>query len=362
MRLRWLRLWYAEQFESRPRHTLHLLFLTVVLTTLSIGTTFWPGTGTAVAPTIDESQLSNVDNETILTLSAFRYNRRTRTYFGTAWVTNVSAEPLSVPMYLVVNGITPVSVDMLRSHGRTLAGRHYYELGPLVSGQVLAPGETTGILPLEMTNPQGVQFQPDMSVYIETPPANTPPIADAGPDQTARVTDTVTLDGSRSSDADGDPLTFDWVLVEAPDDSTATLSDRSEVKPNFLVDRPGDYIAELVVNDGFDDSAPDSVTITTLNSPPVADAGPDQTAQVTETVTLDGSGSSDVDGDSLTYAWSFISRPGGSLASLIDPAAVDPFFEVDAPGTYIVQLAVDDGQVESDPDTVTIETSTAKWM
>ena len=39
------------------------------------------------------------------------------------------------------------------------------------------------------------------------------------------------------------------------------------------------------------------------NTPPVADAGPDQTVQVTDTVQLDGSGSTDVDGDLLTFSW-----------------------------------------------------------
>lgn len=47
------------------------------------------------------------------------------------------------------------------------------------------------------------------------------------------------------------------------------------------------------------------------NSAPVADAGTDQTAQINDPVTLDGSGSSDVDGDSLTYFWSLITEPDG---------------------------------------------------
>ena len=90
-------------------------------------------------------------------------------------------------------------------------------------------------------------------------------------------------------------------------------------------------MAQLIVNDGSVDSAPDTAIITTDNSPPVADAGPDQTVFVTDTVTLDGSGSSDVDGDPLTFSWS-LTPPAGSAAVLSDPNGVNPAFVADLPG------------------------------
>ncbi len=64
-----------------------------------------------------------------------------------------------------------------------------------------------------------------------------PPLADAGPDQTVLVGDTVTLDGSRSSDVDRDPLTFSWSLTR-PAGSGATLSDPTAVNPTFVADLP----------------------------------------------------------------------------------------------------------------------------
>lgn len=185
---------------------------------------------------------------------------------------------------------------------------------------------------------------------------NQPPSANAGPDQTAPVGTTAQLDGSASSDPDGDALTFQWAVLSQPSGSLAALSDPTAINPTFVLDLPGDYVIQLTVNDGTTDSAPDTVLISTVNSPPVANAGPDQTVFVTDTVTLDGSASTDVDGDPLTFQWSFVSRPSGSMAAISDPAAVSPVFVADLPGDYIVQLIVNDGLIDSAPDTVTIST------
>ena len=185
---------------------------------------------------------------------------------------------------------------------------------------------------------------------------NHPPVANAGADLTAVLGQTARLDGSGSSDPDGNALTYAWSLVSRPAGSVATLSNPTAVRPTFVVDQPGSYVARLIVSDGFASSLADTVTVATLNSPPVANAGPDQTALVTQTVTLNGSGSSDVDGNPLTFAWSFASRPSGSVAALSNPAAVAPSFVVDRPGTYVIQLVVNDGRINSPADTVSITT------
>ena len=109
---------------------------------------------------------------------------------------------------------------------------------------------------------------------------------------------------------------------------------------------------QLIVNDGMADSVPDTVIITTPN--PLADAGPDQSVSVNDTVTLDGSGSSDPDGDALAFLWSIVSTPDGSAAMLSDPTAVMPSFVADLAGIYVVQLIVNDGTLASAPDTVMI--------
>jgi len=185
---------------------------------------------------------------------------------------------------------------------------------------------------------------------------NSPPLADAGADQTALVTHVVTLDGSASSDPDGDAVSYQWSLVARPGGSAAALSDPAAASPTFLIDRPGTYTAQLVVNDGAAASAADTVTVTTVNTAPVANAGADQTAAVGTTVSLNGSASSDADGDALTYAWAVESRPAGSSAAVAGAGSVTPSMAIDRAGTYVLRLVVDDGQVASAPDTVVIST------
>jgi len=88
-------------------------------------------------------------------------------------------------------------------------------------------------------------------------------------------------------------------------------------------------------------------------SAPTAEAGPDQ-SNVTkgQYVTLDGTGSSDPNGDPLSYSWRFISQPSGANEQFYYPAAVTGFY-AHVPGLYVVELTVSDGSYE-DTDTVTI--------
>ncbi len=184
---------------------------------------------------------------------------------------------------------------------------------------------------------------------------NAPPVANAGTDQNVAVGATVTLDGSQSSDLNNDALTYAWHLT-SPGGSSATLSDATLFNPTFTADVAGTYVATLVVNDGQQDSAPSSVTITAVsgNSAPTADAGSDQNVTTASTVSLDGSGSNDPDNDPLTYNWTLISAPAGSSASLANGTQSNPTFTADVDGVYLVQLVVNDGSTDSAPSTVTI--------
>src|SRR5271165_4453247 len=184
----------------------------------------------------------------------------------------------------------------------------------------------------------------------------TPPVANAGFGQTVSVGSTVVLNGSASTDVNGQPLSYSWTLITRPPGSAAFLKTATSVSPTFVADKSGSYLAQLVVNDGQSNSIPATVSITTLNSPPVANAGHNQLVHVGDLAQLNGSGSTDVDGDPLTYKWSLLSVPAGSLAALNDPTLVNPAFTIDLAGTYVAQLIVNDGTFDSKPVTALLTT------
>gem|GEM_PF-4178974 len=187
---------------------------------------------------------------------------------------------------------------------------------------------------------------------------NTAPTADAGSDISVSVGNEVTLDGSASTDPDGDPLIFDWDIVEVPEGSSASLSDPNGVMTSFVVDQFGDYRIRLVVEDGTESSTPDEVLVSTINSRPTADAGADQQAFVADEVILDGSTSTDADGDTLIYSWSLVSAPAGTSATLDSTNGSQAAFVPDIAGEYVFELVVSDGFDSSDPDQAMVNVET----
>ena len=185
------------------------------------------------------------------------------------------------------------------------------------------------------------------------PPPNQPPVANAGPDQTVEAGMEVVLDGSGSSDLDGNPIIYQWTAPAGTNLSSATTS-----RPKFTPTTAGSFQFVLVVNDGQVDSRPDTVVVQVKepvvvplpNNPPVADAGPDQTVEVGVEVMLDGRGSSDPDGDTLSYRWAV---PGDIRLS--SAAVSQPRFTPATAGSYQFILVVNDGQVDSPPDTVVVQ-------
>lgn len=95
-------------------------------------------------------------------------------------------------------------------------------------------------------------------------------------------------------------------------------------------------------------------TPTPANIAPVANAGVAQSVVIGSLVAIDGSASSDANGDALTYAWTLISKPAGSSAALLAATSVKPTLVVDVAGTYVAALTVSDGKLNSAAVTVSI--------
>jgi hypothetical protein len=90
------------------------------------------------------------------------------------------------------------------------------------------------------------------------------PVADAGDDLAGVPLQTVTLDGTRSYDPEGnEPLKYSWRLVDAPAESISQLENATSATPRFWIDFAGDYTFELTVTNtaGKVDSTPDRVVV-----------------------------------------------------------------------------------------------------
>ena len=204
---------------------------------------------------------------------------------------------------------------------------------------------------------------------------NPDPQAMAASEHNVLIGTTVMLDGSASlppTDADPAQLRYEWSLTEKPLGSLAELSEAESATASFYADREGRYAATLVVAHGDKRSAPLPVDITASisNTRPVADAGGPYEIERGQTLTLDGSGSSDADGDDLSYHWymylpsndtgyGHVGIPRGSALrmenALANPDTVNPILTPDVAGRWMVYLAVYDGTSLSNFSSTRIE-------
>lgn len=156
------------------------------------------------------------------------------------------------------------------------------------------------------------------------------------------------LDGSLSTDSDNDTLNYTWSVESKPSDSSAQLSMSTSQNPSIIFDKVGVYKIGLVVSDGQLNSDKTVITVKVVkgNSAPLANAGLPQTINLGNSVTLDGSNSTDPDNDKLSYQWSVSSLPAGSKISL-NSTSVNPIVKPDVAGNYVFNLKVSDGSLSS---------------
>jgi hypothetical protein len=196
---------------------------------------------------------------------------------------------------------------------------------------------------------------PGEANYVCRPEA----VASYDPASSLYTCDDLTLDATGSNSGLGLTLDYEWELAGAPSSSDKTSSDiitTTDAQPIFEPDVPGNYTFCVTVDDGYEASVPDCVTITITERPynndPVADAGPDQAYSEAATCwpvsygayytcsdcgdhefILDGTNSGDMDGDWFTYYWTITGN--ASYASIVDEDTDAPTVTVTGvPTTY----------------------------
>ncbi|NQT29717.1 MAG: PKD domain-containing protein, partial [Candidatus Saganbacteria bacterium] len=167
-------------------------------------------------------------------------------------------------------------------------------------------------------------IQPPRAVATATPDKTL-----ANPGQTADIT----LDGSQSTDPDGNIVSYLW------QEGITTVGAGVTPTVPFAI---GTHAVTLTVTDDDGASATDDVVITVNeNQPPIADAGENQVAGEGETVVLDGNESYDPDGSVVSYSWTVLSaRITLKDADTATPSFVAP--QVDLETNYEIMLIVGD--------------------
>lgn len=231
--------------------------------------------------------------------------------------------------------------------------------------EIFPPGvpSTTRLIPEFL--PAALQQPPAVCLAglgeVPPAPAGTPPIADAGPDQSVAPLATVTLAGS-GTDSDGAVVGYAWTQLSGPpvtlggaDTPTATFTAPAGTEAQVLT-------FQLTVTDDTGRTGSDGVVVTVgtpsgpPNVAPTANAGADLAATVGQTVTLAGQGS-DSDGSVVAYAWRQLSGPAVSLSGAGSASASFTAPTVTSAQVLRFQLTVtdDDGATGSDTVDVTVQ-------
>ena len=164
----------------------------------------------------------------------------------------------------------------------------------------------------------------------------------------------VVLNGTASSDPDGDTLTYSWRQLTG---SFVSLQNSSTASPSFTAPNltsAETFTFELRVSDGeLSDSSEVSFLVTPVMTPPPGGGNQAPTASIAtqtdafsgETITLNGGASSDPDGDSLTYSWTQLQGTSVSLQNAASASASFVAPALSSAETFTFQLSVSDGEL-----------------
>ncbi|UCC93578.1 MAG: PKD domain-containing protein, partial [Thermoplasmata archaeon] len=215
-----------------------------------------------------------------------------------------------------------------------------------VKFDILGPHSLTVVIDGADRIPESDEFnnQAICSFDVISPTSNRPPKADGGNDRSGYVGKAMLFSAKYSYDPDHDPLEYSW---DFGDGTTG-----SGMRVNHVYEEVGDYGAELTVSDGMY-SDKDAFTVHVLEAPtnkaPTAIIlASSKKVLVNEDVTLDGSSSTDLDGDELEFEWTIV-KGAGATDRVRGPKVT---YSWGSPGHFKVTLEVSDGTDESTTDVV----------
>src|SRR6266704_2014072 len=193
--------------------------------------------------------------------------------------------------------------------------------------------------PYPLLVPEGTALR-----FYQTP-YNYKPVANPGGPYSGIVKQPLAFDGSRSSDRNGDSLSYLWSFGDTYANGGGSATGAN---PTYIYRAKGRYNATLTVSDGFKQSDTAGFVVDIPNHPPVAKAGGPYSGLGNELIVFNPSGSFDVDGDALTYKWTARDATGQISATFVGNSG---FF---LPGTYSLTLVVNDGTADSAPSGTTL--------
>jgi parallel beta-helix repeat protein len=200
--------------------------------------------------------------------------------------------------------------------------------GPIAEASIDLPGEYVAVL--NVTDAEGLWATDSLVIHVLD---SVPPVARAGPDVAVDLGQTVTLDGSASSDNIG---IVDWEWSYEQGGGTVILHGE---RVNVTLGEPGSHVIILRVTDARGLSGTDALTALVRDAErPDAVAGPDQVVDQHSRVTLNGSGSSDNIGIA-SWTWTF--DYNGSRRTLSGEVVE---FVFDEAGSFQVALTVEDAE------------------